>query len=641
MNIFLLISVVTVVCAVVGVLILDFGNVQHRRTILSAIALLLAGYLGWRVSVTVAWGDLSFSGIYTQLIFVIEVFWIIEVIHSLHFYAYRSRRNETNITSQNRQNSVDVIIPSYNEPYEILSRTLMAAHNLVWPGEVRIYLLDDGKREWLPALCKRWGVSYISRPDNESAKAGNINHALTYLHGDFTLVLDADFLVAPNAIEVLMAPMGDSKVAVVQAPQEFYNPDPIQRSLEISELSPNDQRHFFNGILHARSNGDAAFFCGSCGLLRNSAVKELGGFPTESITEDIFLSIKLKQLGYESISIQEPVAVGLSPETINDMIKQRSRWGEGALQMNSKLWRVNKSDAKLGFFNRIKFLPMYWAVSFPVRFVSLIIPQLYFLFGWSALANATLIDLVIAQGSLIFALVSFNFCVSKKRLQPFVTSIWQDLLSLRLTPKFLMKLILPYEVAKFEVTPKGQLNTQGQSARTFDLFVDLLTLFTVVAVVIAVFELNYSGISVISFFWTIMNLIRLLFVRTALRNERAPQLLEMQVKGEFFNKLWIERGENLHSIAECLISESHIRNQHGAPIQDALIQLMTEEGLANVGYTDAGGAIVFFTEKTKALWLSSLVEADLSELRMKEQKSYNAMSAFFKILSLAVRGRYA
>lgn len=409
MNIFLWISVVTVVCAVVGVLILDFENVQHRRTVLSAIALLLVGYLSWRVSVTVAWGDFSFSGTYTQLIFAIEVFWIIEVIHSLHFYAYRSRRNETDITSENRQSSVDVIIPSYNEPYEILSRTLMAARNLVWPGEVRIYLLDDGKREWLPALCKKWGVSYISRPDNESAKAGNINHALTYLHGDFTLVLDADFLVSPNAIEILMAPMGDSKVAVVQAPQEFYNPDPIQRSLEISELSPNDQRHFFNGILHARSNGEAAFFCGSCGLLRNSAVKELGGFPTESITEDIFLSIKLKQLGYESISIQEPVAVGLSPETINDMIKQRSRWGEGALQMNSKLWRVNKSNATLSLFNRIKFLPMYWAVSFPVRFVSLIIPQLYFLLGWSALANATLTELLIAQGSVILALVSFNF----------------------------------------------------------------------------------------------------------------------------------------------------------------------------------------------------------------------------------------
>ena len=175
----------------------------------------------------------------------------------------------------------------------------------------------------------------------------------------------------------------------------------------------------------------------------------------------------------------------------------------------------------------------------------------------------------------------------------------------------------------------------------FDLFVDVLTLFTVLAAGIAIFQMSDSGISVISFFWTIMNLIRLLFVRTALRNERAPQLSEMHVRGGFFNKLWIERGENLHSIADCLISESRILNQQGAPIQDALIQLMTEEGLANVGYTDAGGAIVFFTEKTKALWLSSLVEAGLSELKMKEKKSYNSMSAFFKILNLAVRGRYA
>jgi cellulose synthase (UDP-forming) len=637
MNSFLWISVVTAIFVVLMMIQLSSESVSSRRVVLAGLFLLLAGYLGWRISVTVAWGGSDFSGIYTQLIFFIELCWIVDVIHSLHFYVYPQKILCTEVSVRTRQSSIDVVVPSYNEPKEILDRTLMAAKNLVWPGEVRIYLLDDGKRDWLPSLCKKWGATYISRPDNASAKAGNINHALTYLHGDFTLILDADFLVAPYAIEKLIAPMEDSKVAVVQAPQEFYNPDPIQRSLEIYELSPNDQRHFFNGVLHARSNGEAAFFCGSCGLIRNSALKQLGGFPTESITEDIFLSIKLKQIGYESVAIQDPVAVGLSPETINDMIKQRSRWGEGAVQMTSKLWELNSANKSLKLIDRVKFLPMYWTVSFPVRFISLLVPQLYFLFGWSALAESSTQDLLMAQGSVVVGLVGFNFWISKKRLQPFVTSIWQDLLSLRLTPKFLMKLFRPYQAAEFDVTPKGQKIAANGHPRSFDIFVNFLVIFTGCSFVIALFEVNDSGISVVSFFWTVVNLIRLVFVRTALRSEKELQPFEIQVKGRSFRKLWIERGNNMHPVADCLISESQISTKNKQPVGDALVQLTTEEGLANVGYTDELGKIVFFTEQGKALWLSGLVEAELTEVKAKEQMAYNSIKAFVKVLTLALR----
>jgi len=637
MNSFLWISVVTAIFVLLMMIQLPSDSVNSRRVVLVGLFLLLAGYLGWRISVTVAWGDSDFSGIYTQLIFLIELLWIMDVIHSLHFYVYPQKTLCTEVSVRMRQSSIDVVIPTYNEPKEILDRTLMAARNLVWPGEIRIYLLDDGKRDWLPSLCKKWGATYISRPNNASAKAGNINHALTYLHGDFTLILDADFLVAPYAIEKLIAPMGDSKVAVVQAPQEFYNPDPIQRSLDIYELSPNDQRHFFNGILHARSNGEAAFFCGSCGLIRNSALKHLGGFPTESITEDIFLSIKLKQIGYESVSIQDPVAVGLSPETINDMIKQRSRWGEGAVQMTSKLWENSAAHKSLKLLDKVKFLPIYWTVSFPVRFISLLVPQLYFLFGWSALAESSTLDLVMAQGSVVVGLIGFNFWISKKRLQPFVTSIWQDLLSLRLTPRFLMKVLLPYQTANFDVTPKGQKVATNGHPRSFDIFVDVLVVGTVCSFIIAFFELNDSGLSVVSFFWTVVNLIRLLFVRTALRSEKELKPFEIEVKGRSFRKLWIECGHNMHPVANCLISESQILTKDSQPVEDALIQLSTEEGMANVGYTDELGKIVFFTEQGKALWLSGLVEAELTEVKAKEQVAYNSIKAFIKVLTVALR----
>ena len=137
-----------------------------------------------------------------------------------------------------------------------------------------------------------------------------------------------------------------------------------------------------------------------------------------------------------------------------------------------------------------------------------------------------------------------------------------------------------------------------------------------------------------------MNLLRLLFVRTALRNEKELKPFEIQVKGSVFQKLWIERGNNMHPVADCMISESQILTKDEQPVGDALIQLTTEEGLANVGYTDQLGKIVFFTEKSKALWLSGLVEAELTEVKAKEQVAYNSIKAFLKVLAVALRMKH-
>lgn len=629
------------VIASVAMCIFKPENLLVRRWVLLGIAVLFVEYLIWRMSQTVAWLNFDFEGIYTQILMCIEILWLVEVAHNLHFYFYKEKLNQGCVNAFDRLSSIDVVIPTFNEPAVILERTLMAAKGLVWPGSVQLYILDDGKRDWLPALCKKWGVKYISRPDNASAKAGNINHALTYLHGDFTLILDADFLVTPNAIEKLIAPMQDKKVAVVQAPQEFYNPDPIQRSLEISGLSPNDQSHFFNGILHIRNNAEAAFFCGSCGLIRNAALKQLGGFPTESITEDIFLTIKLKQIGFESVTIQEPVAVGLSPETINDMIKQRSRWGEGAMQMNAKLWQFSQNDTgKTSLVTRFKFFPVYWIISYPVRFISLLIPQCYFLFGWHALTNATLADLLVMQGALVLTLMLFNFWVSKKQLQPFVTSIWHDLLALRLTPKFLAKFLLPYRASVFHVTPKGQLGSQGGHPRSFDWMVKFLVLMTGLSLVVAVYQLDTSSLGIVSLFWVCINLIRLLFVNAALKNEKELMSFELEAKGSEVHQLWIERGQNFESLQACVVSESRITNQQHQPVGDALIQIMTSEGIANIGYTHPDGEIQYFSESSKAIWLSKLVEANINGFGKSKSKQYSAAKAFFKTLLIALRMKH-
>ena len=93
--------------------------------------------------------------------------------------------------------SVDVYIPTYNEPMEVLEKTITGVLCLDYPN-FKAWVLDDGRRPWVKAFCEAKGVGYLTRPDNTHAKAGNINHALTKTSADFVAIFDADFIPQRN-----------------------------------------------------------------------------------------------------------------------------------------------------------------------------------------------------------------------------------------------------------------------------------------------------------------------------------------------------------------------------------------------------------------------------------------------------------
>ena len=106
---------------------------------------------------------------------------------------------KTLIHSKNEVPSVDVLICTYNEQINLLSKTILAATKLDYPKEkLKIYVLDDGNRQELKDFCYECGVNYITRSTNENAKAGNINNALKQIGGELFTVLDADMICKPN-----------------------------------------------------------------------------------------------------------------------------------------------------------------------------------------------------------------------------------------------------------------------------------------------------------------------------------------------------------------------------------------------------------------------------------------------------------
>ncbi|HEY0527901.1 MAG TPA: cellulose synthase catalytic subunit, partial [Gemmatimonadaceae bacterium] len=230
---------------------------------------------------------------------------------------------------------VDVFITNYDEPLEVLRRTAIGARAIKYPHKT--YMLDDGKRDEVKAMAAALGIGYIRREGNEHAKAGNLNHAFTVTDGEFILQLDADHVPLPNILDRLLGYFVEPDIAFVQSPQDFYNTDSFTHVVnEEGRTMWEENRIFFSLLQPGKDTWNAAFFCGSCGVLRRKAFDEIGGFSTKTITEDMETSIVLHARGWKSAYHGETLAYGLAPSSAFAYHVQRLRWGQGSMQILRK-----------------------------------------------------------------------------------------------------------------------------------------------------------------------------------------------------------------------------------------------------------------------------------------------------------------
>lgn len=225
----------------------------------------------------------------------------------------------------------DVFVPTYNESVPMVRRTVQAAINIAYPHET--WLLDDGNRPEMRALATELGCHYLARENNVGAKPGNLNNALKHSAADYIAVIDCDHIAQRNYLHTLLGYFTDPDVAFVQAPQDYYNVTAFQyRNDEDRGLLWHDQSAFFQIGQAGRDYWGATTCCGTSTVVRRSAVDAIGGFPEETVTEDMHLAIKVQKLGYKSVYYPLPLAYGVAPTDMGEYQKQRLRWGQGNVQ---------------------------------------------------------------------------------------------------------------------------------------------------------------------------------------------------------------------------------------------------------------------------------------------------------------------
>lgn len=228
--------------------------------------------------------------------------------------------------------SVDVWIPTYNESLALVRRTVMAATRIEYPHQT--WLLDDGNRPEMRELARSLGCRYLAREKNTEAKPGNLNNALQHSKADFIAILDSDHVAQKNLLHVLLGYFSHPQVAFVQAPQDYYNISAFQyRNKPSKRLLWNDQAIFFNIRMAGRDYWNAATCCGTGVVFRRSAIDRIGGFPPQTVTEDMHTAIRLQKIGYSSVYHPEPVAYGVAPTDFGEYQRQRLRWGQGNVQV--------------------------------------------------------------------------------------------------------------------------------------------------------------------------------------------------------------------------------------------------------------------------------------------------------------------
>lgn len=413
-------------------------------------------YLWWRVTATMPVGepvDLFFA----LILFAAELYAVTILLLGYFQTAWPLNREEAPLPADRSEwPSVDIYIPTYNEPLKVLRPTVLAALGLDWPADkLSIWVLDDGRRDNIRRFCEEAGVNYLIRPNNFHAKAGNLNHALQYSTGDYIAIFDCDHIPTRPFLRSTMGWfLKDPKCAVVQTPHHFFSPDPFRRNLGMKDGEPAEDMLFHGLLQDGNDFWNATFFCGSCAVIKRGPLLEVGGIAVETVTEDAHTALKLHRLGYNTAFINKPQAAGLATESIAGHVGQRIRWARGMIQ----IFRTDNPlrGPGLTWAQRLCYTSsmLHFLYGIP-RLIFLLAPMAYLFFGLHLIATSAAAILAYILPQLIHANLANSRAQGQHR-HSFWSEVYETVLAWYIAVPTTMALINP-KLGKFNVTSKGSL----------------------------------------------------------------------------------------------------------------------------------------------------------------------------------------
>jgi cellulose synthase (UDP-forming) len=488
--------------------ILDPRSARDRILFGATTAVLLIMYATWRWHDTLSPLAMSASSLWQNFFFVFEALAILYTLMSVVILCRHADRSaladeaQRKLARESTFPAADVFICTYDEPIDVLERSILTALALDYP-KATIWVLDDTRRDWLRDYCASVGARYITRSDNKAAKAGNLNNALAVTAAETNapviLVLDADFAPRPDFLKRTVGLLSNPGVAVVQTPQFYYNPDPIQHNLLAGQSWVDDQRFFFDVFQPAKDAWGCAFCVGTSFVVSRDSLAEIGGFPSEAISEDINLTYALLRKGFQTWWLNEKLSTGLSAEGLPEYVTQRARWCLGTIQV--ALLRDGPLRGR-GFTLTQRWHYLHGVLNWlckPYLVLLLIAPPIYWFGGIPAFEADYLSFLRYGMPALLAQMIYMAW-ISRSRTLPLFMEATHAVTAFAIVATLLSALIKPFG-RPFKITDKGgdrsQPRTRWKLASAFGLIA-----FSSAASIVWAFVSPYgaSEISSIDFF---------------------------------------------------------------------------------------------------------------------------------------------
>lgn len=468
-------------------------------------------YLHWRFTQTLVldWynGPISIALVVMEAIAILNTTVIIYQTLWRTNHSPQADHLAEQIRQGNYQPSVDIFIPTYDEPETVLQRTLIGALNIRYPNKT-IWLLDDGERPSAEKLCQELGCNYLTRTEHSHAKAGNLNNGLRASTGEIIVTFDADFVPLNYFLERALGFFMDPQVAMIVTPQNFYNPDPPEMNLG-GRILPHEQTVFYGILQSGRDRSNSVICTGTSILFRRRCIEEMGGFPTNTIVEDWVTGMTLQAQGYRTLYLNEMLSVGAAPHDLGAYLVQRIRWAEGTLKTLFSPYSPHRVKG-FNLIQRINHLSgiLYW-IDQATQSVAYVAPALYLLFGMRSLGT-NIPDIISYWASTYFYGILVIAWITGCRT--IVVSFTYNILqSFHLLPVVVKTLLFPHKRVKFKTTPKeaGEFKIDYVLLRPI-LVLLVLNLASLIATVIDLMTQATIGAGVINLFWAQFNILILI-----------------------------------------------------------------------------------------------------------------------------------
>jgi cellulose synthase/poly-beta-1,6-N-acetylglucosamine synthase-like glycosyltransferase/peptidoglycan/xylan/chitin deacetylase (PgdA/CDA1 family)/spore germination protein YaaH len=287
--------------------------------------------------------------------FIVFVFFIGDVFMSARLLGigalatYDRLRQPAPVGGPDFKPRVTVIVPAYNEE-KVIEHTIRSVLVSDYP-KLRTIVVDDGSKDATSAVVREKFAREIADgrvlllTKANAGKAEALNHALKYTDDEIYVGIDADTVIAPTAISILVPHFANPEIAAVAGNAKVGNRVNLWTRWQALEYitSQNFERRALNVF------GAVSVVPGAIGAWRVSAVREAGGYHTDTVAEDADLTMSLLENGWQVVNEDRALAFTEAPTNASGLMRQRFRWSFGILQAVWKHGAAIRRRSRLGW----------------------------------------------------------------------------------------------------------------------------------------------------------------------------------------------------------------------------------------------------------------------------------------------------